>query len=87
MAYDVPNHDLETTVASYLELTEPRWTCRACIMRAERLTEREVKVALLRLGRFRSKDYIETGYDVCEGCGATTAVVRLGRRGRIRRVA
>ena len=84
---EVPGPDLEARVAQLLEVAEPDWTCRVCIARTLDLSQREVKIALLRLGRFRDKDYTETACDVCTDCGAETAVVRLGRRGHLRRAA
>ena len=82
-----PEAGLEALVAFFLEVTEPHWACRPCIARTLELSLCEVKIALLCVGRFRGKDYIETRCDVCEGCGARTAVVRLGRRGRLRLIA
>ena len=54
------------------------------------VTLREIKIALLRLARCQGRnyiDYIDTAYGACEECGAETAVVRLGRRARLRLIA
>ena len=87
MTHEVPGPEVENHVALFLDVTEPHWACRECIARTLDLTLREVKIGLLRLARFRGRNYIDTACEVCEGCGMMTAVVRLGRRRRLRRIA
>ena len=86
MADDVHGPDIEERVAVFLEVTGPHWACRPCIARTMEMSMREVKIALLRFA-FGRKDYIETASEVCDGCGAKTAVVRLSQRGRLRLIA
>jgi hypothetical protein len=87
MTDEMPGPDLENRVVLFLEITEPDWACRPCIARTLDVTLQEVKIALLRLARFRGRDYIETGCDLCDGCGASTAVLRRAPPRRLRRIA
>lgn len=87
MSGDIPGPDVDERVAFFLTVTEPYWACRACIARTLDMALRDVKIALLRLSRFRGRRYIDSACDVCEGCGAVTAVVRLGKRSHLRRIA
>jgi hypothetical protein len=87
MTYQVPEPELQERIALYLEATDPRWSCQDCIANALDMTLSEVKIALLRLARFRGRTYIDTRREACEACGMETAVVRLGQRGHQRRVA
>lgn len=77
MAIDVPGAELEERVGLFLDVTRPHWACRECIAETLALEVREVKIALLRLARFRGRDAIETACARCDGCGAATAVLRL----------
>jgi hypothetical protein len=77
MAIDVPGPELEERVGLFLDVMRPHWACRDCIARTLDLEIRGVKIALLRLARFRGREVLETACARCEGCGATTAVLRL----------
>jgi len=87
MTGDIPPQDVEHRVAFFLTVTESYWACRECIARTLHLAVRDVKIALLRLARFRGRNYIETGCEACAGCERVTAVVRLGRPRRLRLIA
>jgi hypothetical protein len=87
MAEGVPPRGFENRVALRLNVTDPNWSCRECIARTLGFTVSDIKIAFLRLLRFRGRDYIETGYDICDDCGAVTAVVRLARPRRLPRIA
>jgi hypothetical protein len=87
MNSEVPAPGFENRVLLRLHVTEPNWACRQCIARTLEFTLRDVKIALLRLARFHGAGYIDTAYDVCEQCEAVTAVLRLARPDRVRRIA
>jgi len=87
MRTDVPGPDLEERVGLFLEVTSPLWACRDCMARTLDLEIREVKIALLRLARFRGRDTLDTACARCDGCGAATAVLRLRPPRALERVA
>jgi len=83
----VPGPDVEQRVGLFLDVMRPHWACRECIARTLGLEIREVKIALLRLARLRGRDTVETACAPCEGCSATTAVLRLRPPRPLERVA
>jgi hypothetical protein len=86
MNSEVPGPALENRVLLRLHVTDPHWACRECIAHSLEFTRRDVKIALLRIAWHRTPGYVETSYDVCEDCGAVTAVLRLARS-RLGRIA
>ena len=87
MDMHVPGPDVEQRVGLFLDVTRPHWACRECMARTLDLEIREVKIALLRLARLRGRDTVETACAPCEGCSATTAVLRLRPPRALERVA